>query len=82
MVIREIHLHTTPPEEVERFLAVSLEYPTWGCVKYSNMLKLEGSAISSPTKQNILIRHGMANRYERLLKLEEKVAQYVIEVFP
>lgn len=53
-----------------------------GCVKLSSMLKLEGISISSPTIQNILIKHGMASRYERLLKLEEKVAQHAIELTP
>jgi transposase InsO family protein len=46
------------------------------------MLKLEGITISSPTIQNILIKHGMASRYERLLKLEEKAAQHAIELTP
>ena len=47
------------------------------------MLKLEGITISSPTIQNILVKkNGMATRYERLLKLEEKAAQHVIELNP
>lgn len=80
--IHKTHPFTTPPEEVERLLAVSLEHPTWGCVKLSSMLKLEGITISSPTIQNILIKHGMASRYERLLKLEEKASQHAIELTP
>lgn len=46
------------------------------------MVKLEGITISSPTIQNILIKNGMASRYERLLKLEEKAAQHAIELTP
>lgn len=80
--IHKTHPFTTPPEEVERLLVVSLEHPTWGCVKLSSMLKLEGITISSPTIQNILIKNGMASRFERLLKLEEKAAQHALELSP
>jgi transposase InsO family protein len=37
-------------------------------------------SVSSPTIQNILIKHGMGTKYERLLKLEEKAAQEPIEL--
>jgi transposase InsO family protein len=80
--IHKTHPFTTPPEGVERMLAVSLEHPTWGCVKLSSMLKLEGITISSPTIQNILIKHGLASRFERLLKLEEQAAHQAIELTP
>ncbi|NMC80582.1 MAG: hypothetical protein GYA59_14570 [Chloroflexi bacterium] len=80
--IHQTHPFTTPTEEVEQLHAVSLEHPTWGCVKLSSMLKLEGITISSPIIQNIRIQHGMASRYERLLKLEEKAAQHAIELTP
>jgi transposase InsO family protein len=80
--IHKTHPFTTPPEEVERMLALSMEHPTWGCVKLSSMLKLEGVTISSPTIQNILIKNGMASRYERLLKLETKASQEAIALTP
>lgn len=80
--IHKTHPFTTPPEQVEQVLAMSLDHPTWGCVKLSSMLKLAGISISSPTIQHILIKNGMASRYERLLKLEEKVAQHAIELTP
>lgn len=76
--IHKTHPFTTPPEEVEQLLAVSLDHPTWGCVKLSSILKLEGISISSPTIQNILVKHGMVSLYERLLKLEEKAAHHAI----
>ena len=63
--IHKTHPFTTPPGEVERPLAVSLDHLTWGCVKLSSMLKLGGISISSPTIQNILVKHGMASRYKR-----------------
>lgn len=73
---------TTPPEHVERILALSLEHPTWGCNKLSDYLALEGIRISYPTIQNILNKHDLGTRYERLLKLEEKAQNQEIELTP
>ena len=73
---------TTPPEHVERILAISLEHPTWGCNRLCDILALEGIKISYPTIQNILNKHGMGTRYERLLKLEEKALNHEIELSP
>lgn len=78
--IHKHHPQTTPPEVVDRILDLSLKHPGWGCVKISDMLKLQGVSVSSPTVQNILIKHGMGTKYERLLKLEEKVAAEPIEL--
>jgi len=78
--VHKTHPQTTPPEAVERILALSLEHPAWGCCRLSAMLRLEGVSVSSPTIQNILAKHGMASRYERLLKLEEKAAGEPIEL--
>jgi hypothetical protein len=72
------HPQTTAPEVVERILTVSLEHPAWGCVRLSDHLKLEGIRVSSPTIQNILIKHGMASRYDRLLRLENQAAEHAI----
>jgi transposase InsO family protein len=73
---------TTPPEQVERILALSLEHPTWGCNKLCDSLALEGIKISYPTIQNILNKHDMGTRYERLLKLEERSLTNQIELSP
>lgn len=73
---------TTSAENVERILALSLEHPTWGCNKLSDYLALEGIRISFPTIQNILNKHEMGTRYERLLKLEEKAQNHEIELSP
>lgn len=69
------HPWTTPQETVDKILALSMEYPAWGCVRLSNHLKLQGISVSSPVIQKILIKYGMGSRYERLLKLEERVLQ-------
>lgn len=73
--IHKSHPMTTPPEVVAKILALSAEHPMWGCVRLSQQLKLQGVSVSSPTIQNLLIKHGLASRYERLLKLEEKAAK-------
>ncbi len=70
--IHKTHPQTTPPEVVEKVLAASMEHPHWGCVNLSDWLKLQGVGVSSPTIQNLLIKHGMGSKYERLLKLEER----------
>jgi len=80
--VHKSHPQTTPPEVVERILAMSLEHPGWGCYRLSDMLKLQGISVSGPTIQNILAKHGMATKYERLLKLEEKAATEPIELTP
>jgi transposase InsO family protein len=80
--IHHSHPWTTPAETVERILAMSLAHPAWGCVRLSNQLKLEGISVSSPTIQNILIKHEMGSKYERLLKLEEQALQHAIELTP
>ncbi len=78
--IHKSHPQTTPPEVVERILALSLAHPAWGCVRLSEHLKLEGVSVSSPTIQNILIKHGMASKFARLLKLQEQVAAESFEL--
>jgi hypothetical protein len=65
---------TTPPETVERILALSAENPAWGCGRIASQLRLEGIQLSSPTVQGLLIKHGLGTRHERLLKLEERMA--------
>ena len=47
--IPKSHPMTTPPEVVEKLLALSLEHPTWGCDRLSAILKLEGAYVSGPT---------------------------------
>ncbi len=70
--IHKTHPQTTPPEVVDKILELALQHPTWGCTRYRDFLKLQGISVSSSTVQNILIKHGLASKYERLLRLEEK----------
>ena len=66
--IHKSHPFTTPPEVVERVLALSLEHTDWGCDRLSDYLKREDVSVSSATIQKILIRHGMGTRRERRRK--------------
>ena len=50
----------------------SLAHPSWGCVKLSDFLKLQGISVSSPTVQKILIRNEMVSVYDRWLKVEDR----------
>jgi len=61
-------------------LALAMENPAWGCNRLSGHLALEGVALSSVTVQNILSKHGMGSRYERLLKLEERACKEKLEL--
>jgi transposase InsO family protein len=78
--IPHTHPQATPPEVVERILAVSMEHPSWGCKRISDTLKLEGTYISSPTVQNILTKNGLKTVYDRWVKLEEKALGEKIEL--
>jgi transposase InsO family protein len=72
--VHKTHPMTTPVEVVERVLAISSDNPAWGCVRIADQLQLEGTRLSSPTVQAILIKHGVGTKYERLLRLEERMA--------
>lgn len=74
--------NATTPEMEEKILECSLAHPSWGCVKLSDFLKLQGVSVSSPTIQKILIRNGMGSVYERWLKVEEKHLEEGIELTP
>ena len=80
--IHQTHPQTTPPEVVDRLLAVSMENPTRGCNWLHDRLLLEGISVSAPTIQGILNKHEMGSRYERLLKLEARALQEEIELTP
>lgn len=78
--IHKSHPQTTPPEVVDRILALSLSHPSKGCKYISDLLKLEGPYVSGPTVQNILDKHEMGTRFQRLLKLEQQHLQDGLEL--
>ncbi len=78
--MHKTHPQTTPPEVVERLLTLSLQYPGWGCGKLSDYLRLQGVAVSGPTIQDLLTKHGLGSKYERLPRLEEQALKEGIEL--
>lgn len=78
--VHKTHPQTTAPEVVERILALSLGHPTWGCVRLSEHLKLDGISVSSSTIQSILIKQEMGTQFDRLLTLEALAASEHIEL--
>jgi len=72
--------NTTTPETESKILETSYAHPSWGCVKLSDYLKLQGVSVSSPTIQKILIRNNMASVYDRWMRLEERHLDEGIEL--
>lgn len=70
--VHKTHPMTTPEDVVKKILDLALQFPMGGCGRLSHELRLAGIAVSAPTVQAILAKHGMGRRYERWLKLEEK----------
>lgn len=70
--IHRSHPMTTPDEVVEQVLTLTMQHPRWGCTKLSDCLRHQGLSISSPTVQNVLIKHGLGTRFERYLELERR----------
>ena len=77
--VHKSHPLTTPPQVEDRIIALSWEHPSWGCARLSNRLKHQGTSISSPTVQRILIKHGLGTLYHRWLRLKERQATEPIE---
>jgi transposase InsO family protein len=80
--IHKTHPQTTPEPVQERIVELALANPTRGCNYLSLLLAQQGMAVSFVTVQNILNKHGLGSRYERLLALEKKALEHQIELTP
>ena len=60
--------NTTKEKVVEKVLDIAKKYPTYGPARLANEL---GNIICSATVYNILKRHGLSKKIDRLLALEE-----------
>src|SRR5579875_1639820 len=69
------HPFTTPPEVVEKVLALALAHPAYGCNRLEHLLALEGIKLSSITIQKLLNEQNLGTRYDRWLALEAKAAE-------
>jgi transposase InsO family protein len=68
-------------EEVEQaILAHSLKHPSHGCLRVAQELSLEGVQVSAGGVRGVWSRHKLLTKHERLLRLEETVAQRKIEL--
>ncbi|MCF8564077.1 helix-turn-helix domain-containing protein [Alicyclobacillus tolerans] len=65
------HSHKVTSAVERRVVELSTEHPKWGCYKIRATLKQEGTDVSPPTVQHVLIRHGLGKRGERLAKASQ-----------
>lgn len=73
--IHKSHPFTTPPEIVDKVLALSLKHPSRGCNHLEALLVLDGVSLSAITIQKILNEHGLGTKMERWLALEKQHLQ-------
>ena len=59
--------------EVElQILALCLERPTWSAPRIAGELRLRGLKVGPTSVRRIWLRHGLARRHQRLLRLEQE----------
>jgi len=58
----------TPAETKDKVISLSLEHPSWGQVRISDTLRLEGISISPSTVRNLWVKENIEARYKRLLR--------------
>ncbi len=70
--IHKSHPQTTAPEVVEQIMEWAYKQPTWGCEKISIKLRQAGTRLSAVTVQDILNRHELGSRQQRLFAAEKR----------
>lgn len=78
--IHKSHPQTTPPEVVEQVMVWTLKHPIWGCEKLAIKLRQTGVSLSAVTVQDILNKHGLGTRAQRLYALERKHLEEQVEL--
>lgn len=61
---------------------LSLEHPTWGCEHLSEGLKEKNINMSASAIYNILVKHQMGTKKERLAKIIEKYSDHLEDLSP
>jgi transposase InsO family protein len=69
------HPNRVEPDVEEKILAYSLEHPTHGQQRVANELRLQGSNVSPSGVRSVWLRHGLASRHQRLLRLEQQMQE-------
>jgi transposase InsO family protein len=80
--IPKSHPSTTPAEHVEAMIELAISNRMWGCVRFSDELRLRDISISSPTIQKMLIKRNLGSRFERILEFEQRASTQKIELTP
>lgn len=80
--VHKSHPQTTSEEHQKRIVELALEQPTRGCNYLASLLAQEGIGVSFVTVQNVLNKHGLGSRYERLMALEQKALKSEITLTP
>ena len=62
----------------QQILALCLERPTWGTQRIANELPLTGVNVSSTGVREVWLRHDLAHRHQRLLRLEKEAQSETI----
>jgi transposase InsO family protein len=76
------HPNRVAQEIEDRILKEALEHPTYGALRVSQNLQLEGISVSSGGVRGVWQRHNVASRHDRLLRLEKEVRQTPFELSP
>ena len=64
------HPNRVAPEIEEQILALCLERPTYGAQRIANELRLQNVDVSPSGVRGVWLRHDLASRHQRLLRLE------------
>jgi transposase InsO family protein len=70
----------TPSDIKEKVIVMSVSHPSWGQMRISDQLRLEGASVSPSTVRNIWLKEGLETRYKRILRLEEERSGGEIEL--
>lgn len=81
-VLPKINRQAARVEIFEVVSQLSLKHPCWGCQLLSNELKRQNIDISASAIYNILVKHQMGTKKERLLKLVEKFSENIDQLSP
>ena len=66
------------PEVEPQILALCLERPTWSAPSIAGALRLQGVGVSPTSVRRIWLRHDLAHRHQRLLRLETEAQNETI----
>ena len=70
--IHKTHPQTTAPAVVAQIVEWAYKQTTWGCEKISIKLKQGGTRLSAVTVQDILHKHELGSRQQRLFAAEKR----------